>query len=298
MEKQIGSIGVHDGSFHADEVTACALLILYAGADANRIIRTRDPKLLAECEYVCDVGGIYDPAKKLFDHHQASYAGELSSAGMVLLYLKERRLISDEEYTFLNHSLILGVDAHDNGKAPQDLGYCSFSHVIANFNVPAYDFSPQESMQAYLQALDFVLGHLRRLHERFLYNAECRKFVKQAMEKSRLCLVFDRAIPWLDNFFALNGRHHPALFLIMPAGEHWKLRCIPPDYEHRMQVRLPLPKAWAGLLDKELKKISGIPGAVFCHKGGFTSVWETKQDALKALQYVLAENGIRYEEPL
>ncbi len=71
-------------------------------------------------------GGIYDPEQKLFDHHQLTYKGELSSAGMILLYLKERKILSEDEYQLFNHSLIYGVDAHDNGRAPQESGFCSF----------------------------------------------------------------------------------------------------------------------------------------------------------------------------
>jgi Uncharacterized conserved protein related to MYG1 family len=81
------SVGTHDGAFHADEVTACALLVVFDLVDEDKIVRTRDPSKLAECEYVCDVGGEYDPSRKLFDHHQADYVGRLSSAGMILHYL-------------------------------------------------------------------------------------------------------------------------------------------------------------------------------------------------------------------
>jgi len=73
----------------------------------------------------------------------------------------------------------------------------------------------------------------------------------------------------------------------MPTGKQWKLRGIPPSYEKRMQVRLPLPKEWAGLIDDELKEKSQISGAIFCHKGQFISVWETKEDAIKACDYIL-----------
>ena len=73
----------------------------------------------------------------------------------------------------------------------------------------------------------------------------------------------------------------------MPSGKHWKLRAVPPTLEERMKVRYPLPLEWAGLLGEELKRVSGIPGAIFCHKGRFISVWETKEDAMKALQYTL-----------
>ena len=45
------SLGIHDGTFHADEVTACALLILFDLIDEEKIIRTRDTARLAKCEY-------------------------------------------------------------------------------------------------------------------------------------------------------------------------------------------------------------------------------------------------------
>src|ERR1700734_1069645 len=88
------SCGTHDGTFHADEVTACALLVVFGLIGQDKIIRTRKKELLDSCEYICDVGGIYDPAEKLFDHHQAEYQGNLSSAGMILLHLQDTHVIS------------------------------------------------------------------------------------------------------------------------------------------------------------------------------------------------------------
>jgi len=112
------------------------------------------------------------------------------------------------------------------------------------------------------------------------------------MQSKKKCLFFDKSISWIDSFFELGGEDHPALFLIMPTGIHWKLRGIPPSFEDRMNVRVPLPKEWCGLRGEELKKVSKIPGAIFCHKGRFISIWETKEDAVKALKYVLKKEGI------
>lgn len=281
------SCGTHDGTFHADEVTACALLILFDLIDKDKIIRTRDLALLSTCEYVCDVGGIYDPSLHLFDHHQADYQGSFSSAGMILNYLKETGRLSVEHYDFLNQSLVMGVDAHDNGKDPLIPGFCSFSHVISNFTPVHYDCTVEEQDEAFFEALDFVYHHIKRMLERFDYTHSCREIILETMEKSDVCLIFDKSLPWLEIFFEQNGLHHPALFVIMPSGTHWKLRGIPPSYEERMKVRCPLPIEWAGLIDQPLKRVSGIPGAIFCHKGRFISVWETKGDALKALEYTL-----------
>ena len=45
-------IGTHDGAFHADEALACAMLRLLPRYKEADIVRTRDPKILAECDLV------------------------------------------------------------------------------------------------------------------------------------------------------------------------------------------------------------------------------------------------------
>ncbi|MBS0629426.1 MAG: MYG1 family protein [Verrucomicrobia bacterium] len=285
------SFGTHDGTFHADEVSACALLLVFNLIDPDKIFRTRDPQKLAQCEYVCDVGGVYDPKKKRFDHHQLEYGGELSSAGMIWLYLHDQKLVDQPLYDFVNHSIILGIDAHDIGKVMQKEGVCTFSHVIAGYVPIAYGSDEAQQNKAFFEALHFVVGHFERLFRRYQYILSCRDKVAAAMAPRNEALIFDEAMPWLENFFELGGENHPALFVIMPSQDHWKLRGIPPNPHEKMDVRLPLPEKWAGLRDEALQKASGIKGAIFCHKGRFISVWETKEDALKALSFIVGEKG-------
>ncbi|MBI2809790.1 MAG: MYG1 family protein [Candidatus Melainabacteria bacterium] len=281
------NVGTHDGSFHADEVTACALLLVFGLVDRDKIVRSRDNSVLDECEYVCDVGGIYNPAFKRFDHHQSEYTGEMSSAGMIWLYMKEQRIVDEATYDFFNRSLILGVDAHDNGRVTPEVGTCTFSMVITNFVPPIYDAPTEIVTSAFFDALDFATGHVKRLLERWSYILSCQEKVAVAMQKKEKHLYFDEAMPWMECFFELGGETHPALFVVMPSGGHWKVRGIPPTMDERMKVRMPLPQEWAGLLGEDLKRVSGIAGAIFCHKGRFISVWETKADAYKALEYIL-----------
>lgn len=287
--KILRSFGTHSGTFHADEVTACALLLLFDRIDKDKVFRTRDSSILNRCEYVCDVGGVYNTEKKMFDHHQAEYQGRLSSAGMILQFLWKQNDLADKEYEFFNQSLILGIDDHDNGRALEAPGVCTFSHVIANFTPIFYDSSHELQNAAFHEAVQFVLGHLKRMWERYHYIQSCRQIVSDCMKESKECLIFDKGIPWLETFFEMNGTTHPALFVIMPSGDHWKLRAIPPTLNERMKVRVPLPLKWAGLRDEELQKISGVSGAIFCHKGRFVSVWETKEDAMKALELIMGD---------
>lgn len=276
------SFATHDGTFHADEVTACALLLVFDLIDYDKVKRTREAEDIEQAEFVCDVGGIYDSAIKRFDHHQATYQGPLSSAGMILKYLLDTNTIDEREFSLFNNAMILGVDAHDNGKSGNLPGICTLSHLVSNFNPIRYDAPEEERLEAFFKAVNVVKDHLERLYLRFNYTKSCKSKVEDAMIKHKECLVFEESIPWLENFFELNGEHHPAKFVIMPSGHHWKLRCIPPSIESRMKVRKPLPRKWAGLFDEEFQKITGINGAIFCHKGRFISVWETKEDALEA----------------
>lgn len=287
----MGSLGVHDGTFHADEVTAAALLILFGLVDQHQIVRTRDHTKLNACEFVCDVGGIFAPDKKRFDHHQSDYNGHLSSAGMILNYLRDTNVIEPALHQFLAEHLIDGIDAIDNGNYTSPIGHCTFSAVVSEFIPVKHDASRQALDAAFFEALTFVKRHLNHMLERFAYIQEAKAIVDIEMQKGDEVLYFDQSLPWLDSFFELGGEMHPAKFIVMPSGEHWKLRGIPPSYERRMEVRVPLPEKWAGLLADDLKSVSGIEGAIFCHKGRFISIWKTREDALNALEVVLGKNG-------
>ena len=83
-------IATHSGMFHADEVTAVALLAeFYYDEYAYDVIRTRDAEEINDADIVVDVGGVLDSVNRRFDHHQVSYTGSRSSAGLVLDFLED-----------------------------------------------------------------------------------------------------------------------------------------------------------------------------------------------------------------
>lgn len=66
-------IATHDGIFHGDEVTAYALLTCLPQFKGATLIRSRQPADWERADIVIDVGGVYDPAKGRFDHHQTTF---------------------------------------------------------------------------------------------------------------------------------------------------------------------------------------------------------------------------------
>ena len=142
--KNLKKIGTHNGAFHVDEILACAMLKkLPEYADAE-IIRTRDPKILDECDVVVDVGGVFDPKTHRYDHHQKSFTHsmstlipespfvtKLSSAGLVYVHFGKKliaQIIEKPESDPLVETIFVKVykkfmeeiDANDNGIATHD----------------------------------------------------------------------------------------------------------------------------------------------------------------------------------
>ena len=68
--KDTKKLVTHNGSFHADDIFACATLCLILEKQGKEfeIIRTRDEEMIKTGDYVFDVGGIYDANKNIFDH--------------------------------------------------------------------------------------------------------------------------------------------------------------------------------------------------------------------------------------
>jgi uncharacterized UPF0160 family protein len=68
-------------------------------ADCN-IVRSRDPAALDDCDVVIDVGGVYEPERSRFDHHQRDFAEvfghgfntKLSSAGAPASFKTKQQL--------------------------------------------------------------------------------------------------------------------------------------------------------------------------------------------------------------
>lgn len=65
--------------------------------------------------------------------------------------------------------------------------------------------------------------------------------------------------------------------------------CIQPQKrEYSMNYKCSFPEEWLGLEGEELVNATGIPGAIFCHKGGFIMTVKEQDEAVKACEKALS----------
>ena len=277
-------VATHDGPFHADDVMAVALVRTFVDAQCE-VVRTRDPAKLDGADIVVDVGAVYAPEQGRFDHHQASYQGPLSSAGMVLEWLVTSGQIDAELSGKLRHGLMDYIDAVDNGRTAPRSDLPCFPRIVEALNHTAEDHPGFDAAFAHAEQFSCLwLQGLISEHERIL---RARRVVTQAMQaaeqaRSRV-IELAEYLPWKPVYFDHGGETHPTDYVMHPGTDgSWRVVAIPPKLGDFGQKR-PLPEAWAGLTDAELEAVTGVPGSVFCHKNRFIAVFRTRDAALEAL---------------
>jgi len=85
------------------------------------IVRTRDQTVLDTCDIVVDVGGVYDPKKERFDHHQR-YVGSVNkfswSIALTWPWQKMKQCLTLVTVkTFLRHCNYISCENQNGHKA-------------------------------------------------------------------------------------------------------------------------------------------------------------------------------------
>jgi uncharacterized UPF0160 family protein len=278
-------VATHSGPFHADDVLAWALIRVFRHPLAE-LIRTRDLEEIERADIVVDVGGEFNVARHRFDHHQTSYTGPLSSAGMVLEWLKTTGDIEVDLAHYLREILVDYVDDVDNGRRLPERDVPCFASMVEGYA------QGHQSLDAFTAA--FVLAgnmasqFLEGLVRGFEAQREASKVVLQAMkeaeEKRVTVICFETYYKWKPAYFSHGGASHPTQYVLMPGVEGtWRVVAIPPS-ENSFAQKRPLPASWAGLTGADLVQKTGIEGAIFCHKNRFIAVFETMAIALETLE--------------
>lgn len=237
-------IATHDGIFHCDDALACFLLRRLPDYRDAKIVRTRDPDVLSVSDVVVDVGGVYDPERHRYDHHQRSFkesmsslrtsssrTTKLSSAGLIFHHFGERILaqilgfsLSDPKIPVLWEKMYVHfmeeIDAIDNGipqfdGEPRYLLTTNLSARISHLN-PTWNsgkHNTEDSLQTgFSKAMTLVgdefLGRLKYYSESWLpARGEVERAVNGSKEVdvSGEIIVLDMGgCPWKEHLFELE----------------------------------------------------------------------------------------------
>lgn len=295
----------HSGGYHADDVFACAALSLLYN-DHIKILRSRDPEIIAQGDIVLDVGGEYDPARGRFDHHQIGGAGvrpngiPYASFGLIWKEFGEQICGSIEIQALVENKLVMPIDAFDNGvniskNTYEGIPSYSINDVLAIFlPVKKEDETKNFEDAAFMKAV--ALAKLILSSEILQAKAEKEKqdFVNTAYEKSleKNILVFEEYISRFDVNRCLKD-FPDVIYAVVPKRDktQWSIhaiRVVPWEF----QARKLFPKSWAGLTNTDLSRVAGVPDALFCHNGRFLATVVSKESAMKLAQSALESKEV------
>jgi len=317
-------IGTHDGSFHADEAMACFLLRLLPTYKEAHIIRSRDPKILDSAHVVVDVGGVCDPKRHRYDHHQRGFMEtfdefhkiKLSSAGLVYKYFgreilshvlstHDTKLIEtlfQKMYTNFIEALDgidNGVDQYTSSTGSIDQQYkvsTDLSARVGRLNPVWNDPNPNPDAK-FEEAVKLTGGEFMESLNFFAKSwLPCRDIVLEAVNNSVkktgsneiLCLA--QFCPWKSHLFEIEKDLEigglAKFTIFQDQSKSWRVQCVSVT-ENSFQNRISLPEPWRGKRDNDLSHESGIPGCIFVHASGFIGGNATFEGALKMAQAAL-----------
>ena len=285
------TIATHDGNFHADDVFSIAAL--KSIFPSFKLIRTRDLELIGKADVVVDVGGEYDADTDRFDHHQRGGAGErdngipYSSFGLIWQkYGLEICQGNQDVANAVDSGLVSTIDAIDCGHVKGTVEGISLSQTIGMFNPTWQEEGDFDS--CFDEAVDFA----SRVLSRFIASANggisAKEIVAKAIDNAEdpRVIVLEKYTPWKRTVQALSEE---ALYMIYPSQTgQWRIQAVPVELGS-FENRRSLPKQWAGLSDNELKEVTGIEDAMFCHNGLFIAGAESFESTMKMATIALQE---------
>ncbi len=285
------TIATHNGNFHADDVFSIAAL--KSIFPSFKLIRTRDSEIIAKADIVIDVGGEYDSDADRFDHHQRDGAGErengipYSSFGLIWQkYGLEICQGNQDVANAVDSGLVSTIDAIDCGHVESVYKGISLSQTISMFNPTWQEDSHFDA--CFDEAVDFASRVLTRFIASANGGISAKEIVAKAIDNAEdpRVIVLEKYTPWKRTVHALSEE---ALYMVYPSQTgQWRIQTVPVE-PGSFEDRKSLPKQWAGLSDKELKDVSGIDDAMFCHNGLFIAGAESFESTMQMASIALEE---------
>jgi uncharacterized UPF0160 family protein len=318
-------IATHSGSFHADDVFGVA--VLAAVFPDHRIIRTRNPDEIARADFVVDVGGVWDPAARRFDHHQRGFEGArvgldgdggpvraegYASAGLVWrefgsAYVSQAARAMGQALDAattakiaadIDAVLVRYLDVVDNGVADVAPGIFGLSSQLSLLNSTWLEEKELDAaavanlqLERFQEAMSIVNRFLWRFVLRAIGQVLAADKVRQAQRvlEGRVLVLAEGGMPWTR---VVVDEMPDVLLVIYPESDRaqHQIRTVPAA-EGSFASRMDLPEDWAGLRDEQLARVTNVPDAVFCHLNLFIAGARSLQGALRMAEIALEREG-------
>ena len=284
----------HSGGFHADELLSSVILTrLFPHA---RLMRSRAPEWITPGldRIVYDVGGLYDAAARIFDHHQRGAplredGHPFSSFGLIWKHYGRDYLAAsgiheaniEAVHASFDASFVLPVDLVDNGALDPTgpLAGLTLPALLETLK-PVFDESdPAADDRAFHDALTIARSFVEASIARSAAKLRAEAVVYRAIEAAGQGRVLElpMGMPFRPTIVKAGADH--LLFVVHPRDKDWCLTTIRRGNDG-FEVRADLPEAWAGLSNGDLEAACGVEGASFCHNGRFIAAARTRDAAL------------------
>tara|TARA_R110000751_G_scaffold95381_5_gene186418 strand:- start:15189 stop:16106 length:918 start_codon:yes stop_codon:yes gene_type:complete len=297
----------HSGGFHADELLSSVVLTqVFPKAELRR---SRDKQWLVPSadKIIFDVGGSYDAAAQIFDHHQRpgplrSDGQPFSSFGLIWAHYGRTYLAAmdvpdhdiEDIHAAFDTKFALPIDLLDNGAIEPSvagpLSVLSLPALLGSLQPVFDDTSPTAADDAFFTALPIARSFIEAFIRNLAAKARARSIVLEAIAKAGASPILElpMGMPYRSALEQAKSDH--LLFVVNPRGDDWTLNGIKLS-DDTFEQRADLPAAWAGLTDEALEEASGVKGAKFCHNARFIAVANSRDAIMEMAQR--AVNAIR-----
>ena len=287
----------HSAGFHADELLSSVVLThLFPKAE---LLRSRDRLWVtpAADRIIYDVGGAYDAAERIFDHHQIPIplrgdGQPFSSFGLIWAHYGRKYLAAldvpkndiEAIHNTFDTKFVVPIDLLDNGAMEPSvagpLAIMTLPALLASLK-PVFDnTSPTANDDAFFSTLPIARRFIEAAVQNLAAEARAQSIVRAAVSKAGKSSILElpMGMPYRAALEGAKADH--MLFVIHPRDGDWTLNGIKLS-NNTFDQRADLPAVWAGLTDTALEEVSGVKGAKFCHNARFIAVANTRKAILK-----------------
>lgn len=289
----------HNGSFHTDDIFACATFILICEKEGSKyeIIRSRDEEIIKNGDYVFDVGGVYDEEKNRFDHHQPGGAGcrqnglEYASFGLVWKKFGINLCNNQKVVDLIDRKLVSPIDAWDNGvdlfESKSEIAPYSINHIFFAMS-PTWREEDANKDEIFLKCVDLAKDVLSREiiqnNDLVLVEEKVLEIYNNTIDKK--IIVLDDNYPYES---ILNKFTEPVFIIYPRKTDHtWGAKAVREDLK-TFKNRKDFPSSWGGLQGEEFQKITGVSDAYFCHHSLYLAAAKSKEGAIALAHRALSE---------